>query len=56
MPNGATSQRQHCEKPERPLRRVVAGEVGKRGHPADRGHLDEVTAALGAQVRQGGLG
>ena len=41
---------------QRPLRRVVDAHVGERGDPADRGHLQDVSASLGTQIGQRGLG
>src|SRR3954466_3048782 len=45
--------RQRLGQPlERPLRRVVDADILKRGASAFRRHLEDVPAALGAQVRQ----
>ena len=49
--------RQRLGEPlERPLRRVVDADVLERRDAADRRHLDDVPAALGAQVGKRGLG
>jgi hypothetical protein len=45
-----------AERLQRPLRRVVHADSGKRGDAADRGDLDDVAGALLAHDRQRRLG